>query len=141
MTLCPALPTIAGTIDPTTSNIEGRWVAKGGNLTLDVSRCKEGWCGVEVTDANCGRTALRLTAADSEKRPHNVVEFIGKFERAAETQPYVVRAHIVQSAPTMQLKLDGHSGNQFEMLRRTYPLTMLLVRNGEAQCRPDSKVS
>ena len=62
MGLCAAGPTIAGNIDPAALDIEGRWVAVG--LTLDLSRCKEGWCGVEVTDAKCGRTALRLTAAD-----------------------------------------------------------------------------
>ena len=135
--LCPAGPAIADTIDPTALNIEGRWVAKGGNLTLDLSRCKEGWCGVEVTDASCGRTALRLSVADPGQR----AEFSGQFERAAETQPYVVQASIVQKAPAMQLKLVGHTGNQFEMFRRTFPLSMLLVHSGEAQCRPDSKVS
>ena len=139
MGLCPAGPAIAGTIDPAASNIEGRWVGEG--LTLDLSRCKEGWCGVEVTDANCGRTALRLTVADPEKRPHNLVQFVGRFERAAETQPYVVQASIVQSVPAVKLKLVGHSGDQFEMWRRTFPLSMLLARSGEAQCRPDTKVS
>ena len=141
MGLCSAAPAIAATIDPTASNIEGRWVAEGSNLTLDLSRCKEGWCGVEVIDANCGRTALRITAAAPEKRPHDLAEFSGRFERAAETQPYVVRAYIVQNVPAMQLKLVGHSGNQFEMWRRTFPLAMVLVRSGEAQCRPDTKVS
>jgi len=145
MGLWAAGPAMAGSIEPAAPDIEGRWVAKNGNLgdnlTLDVSRCKEGWCGVEVTDANCGRTALRLTAADPQQRPGNLVEFTGQFERAAETQPYAVRAHIVQNAPAMQLKLVGHSGDRFEMLRRVYPLNMLLVRSGEAQCRPYSKVS
>ena len=141
MGLCPAGTAIAGTIDATASNFEGRWVAEGSNLTLDLSRCKEGWCGVEVTGANCGRTALRLTAADPEKRSHNLAQFVGRFERAAETQPYVVQASIVQNAPTVKLKLVGHSGDQFEMFRRTFPLSMLLARSGEAQCRPDSKVS
>ena len=141
MGLCPAGTAIAGTIDATASNFEGRWVAEGSNLTLDLSRCKEGWCGVEVTGGNCGRTALRLTAADPEKRPHDRVQFVGRFERVAETQPYVVQAYIVQNAPAVKLKLVGHSGDQFEMWRRTFPLSMLLARSGEAQCRPDSKVS
>jgi hypothetical protein len=141
MGLCAAGPAIAGSIDPAAPDIEGRWVAKGGDPTLDLSRCKEGWCGVEVTDANCGKTALRLSAAEAEQRPSNRVEFIGRFERAAETQPYAVRAHIVQNAPAMQLLLVSHSGDRFEMLRRVYPLNMLLVRSGEAQCRPDSKLS
>lgn len=132
---------MAGTIDATTSNIEGRWVAEGSSLTLDLSRCQEGWCGVEVTDANCGRTALRIAAADPEKRPHNLGQFFGQFERAAGTQPYAVRAYIVQNVSAVQLKLVGHSGNQFEMWRRTFSLNMLLVHSGKAQCRPDSKVS
>ena len=141
MGLCPAGPAIAGTIDPGAPDIEGRWVAEGGNLTLDLSRCKAGWCGVEVTGASCGRTALRLTAADPERRPDKIVQYLGQFERTAETQPYVVQASIVQNTPAVKLKLVGHSGDRFEMWRRTFPLSMLLARSGEAQCRPDSKVS
>jgi hypothetical protein len=133
--LCCIWPTAAETLDPAAINIEGRWVAGGGKLTLDMSRCKEGWCGVEVTGATCGKTALRIAVPTPEERIHHSMHFLGRLELAAEALPYVVEASIVQQQPAMQLRLVGHTGDKFELWRRTFPLTMMLSRSGDAQCR------
>src|SRR5712691_1126032 len=46
---------------------EGRWVANNKSLTLDLSRCGDGWCGTEVTSAgSCGRTVLRVGNEDGQ---------------------------------------------------------------------------
>jgi hypothetical protein len=134
-------PVSAETVDLSAMNIEGRWAAEDGRLTLDMSRCKEGWCGVEVTVGGCGKTALRIAAPDPAERLHASVQFLGRLELAAQTQPYAVHATFVQRESKMQMQLVGHTGEKFELWRRTFPLRMLLARSGEAQCRPESKTS
>src|SRR3954465_15342595 len=58
ITFCVAGVAIAA---PTPTDFGGRWLSKKPELTLDVSRCGNGWCGVEVTSgAACGSTILRL---------------------------------------------------------------------------------
>src|SRR5256885_13805678 len=55
---------------PAPTDLLGRWVAEKTKLTLDVSRCGEDWCGVEVkADGVCGRTTLRLTPYPQDQTP------------------------------------------------------------------------
>src|SRR5262245_1516819 len=54
----------------TPDDLNGRWVSAERGLTLDVARCGEGWCGVEVkADASCGRTQLRVGGAEDTVYP------------------------------------------------------------------------
>jgi hypothetical protein len=136
---------MATTMEP--GQIAGRWVSDqervhdNYGITLDISRCGAGWCGVEVkNDATCGRTVLRL----DQGTPHEVesfAQFAGRIELAPGAQPYVVRASIARRDTGLRMHLSGHSGDEFEPWRRNYPYRQLMVRSGDAVCRPDPKVS
>lgn len=117
------------------ADFAGRWKDEARKLTLDISKCGGGWCGVEVTGAGtCGHTALRI-----EQQPSRGGRLVGRLELAAETQPYSVSADLDPQGARLLLK--GHSGERFQPWRRTYPFMVALVRVGDAQCRVDAKVS
>lgn len=136
----------------TAAHLAGRWVVAPGlagkactepgcRAAYDLVPCGDGWCGIEVKDgATCGRTAFRLTAITPSTSARYGVEFAGSFERAEGTQPYVVRANLFanatpqQPAPPMRLSVRGNTGGDFQPFRRTYPLHMVLSRDGDALC-------
>jgi hypothetical protein len=119
----------------------GRWVTEKKDLTLDLSRCATGWCGVEVTsDKSCGKIALRLELAP---QPNNRDRLRGRLVLAAGTQPYAVEAGVVtptDGGPT-RLFIAGNSGDTFEAWRRTFLFNEVLVRSGDAVCTNVPKVS
>jgi hypothetical protein len=127
-------------------DISGRWVSssewlpRGYKLTVDISRCGDGWCGVEVTDGStCGRTVLRLDRGAAKEDPG--VEFAGRIDLAPGTQPYVVRARLYAREGAFRISMVGDTGGDFQLFRRNYPFMQLLARSGDAVCRPDAKVS
>jgi len=113
-------------------------------LTLDVVRCADGWCGVEVIGAEqrCGGTALRLDGGAANGG--EVTLFKGKLELAKGTEPYVVEAYLVAmdaGSAKRELQITGDTGGAFRVFRRSFPFNATLVRVAEAQCRPESTVS
>ena len=117
----------------------GRWLSKERKLTLDVSRCGDGWCGVEVTNgASCGRTVLRL---DSGQQGKETVRFSGSLQLAARTQPYGVQAILARNGDALSVVINGHTGGAFQFARRTYDFRDVFARIGDSVCRPDAKVS
>jgi hypothetical protein len=115
---------------------EGRWVASNRSLTLDLSRCGDGWCGIEVTQTGaCGRTVLRARVDDGR--------LTGRLELATKSQPYTIAMHLVRHGPNEPetLAINGHTGAQFEPWRRMYPYMVMFARTGDVTCRPDPKVS
>lgn len=114
-------------------------------LSYDLVPCGDGWCGIEVTDGKaCGRIAFRLDAGAPKQFG---VEFSGHYERAEGTQPYVVRANLYvdpqRRSPNEQLLLSvfGNTDGNFQPFRRSYPLHMVLARDGDAKCRAQPKIS
>jgi hypothetical protein len=70
------------------------------------------------------------------------VEFSGRYEKAEGTQPYAVKANLRQQPnERFLLSVLGNTDGDFQPLRRTYPLHMVLVRDGDAVCRAQPKVS
>jgi hypothetical protein len=137
--------------DPQALQLSGRWIRYVSDpkhvcrdascrLTYDLVRCGDGWCGVEVKDdKQCGRVALRLDAGASTQFG---VEFAGRYEKAEGTQPYAVKASLRQPPNERALlTLLGNTDGDFQPLRRTYPLHMVLVREGDAVCAAPPKVS
>lgn len=136
----------------TASNLAGRWVVASGfgvkecaepgcRPTYDLVPCGDGWCGIDVTDGKtCGRTAFRLDAGTPGSSARYGIEFAGSYERAEGTQPYVVRANLYANpapqlpAPPLRLAVRGNTGGDFQAFRRTYPLHMVLSRDGDALC-------
>jgi hypothetical protein len=134
------------------SDLSGRWsryvadpkhLCRDANcrLTYDLVRCGDGWCGIEVKDGKeCGRIAMRLDAGTSTQFG---MEFSGRYEKAEGTQPYAVKANLRRQPDEQRALLSvlGNTDGDFQPLRRTYPLHMVLVRDGDAVCRAQPKVS
>ncbi len=124
--------------------LEGRWVANNKSLALDLSRCGDGWCGIEVTNAgSCGRTILRVangTGDDDGK-------LTGRLQLATQTQPYTIAIHLFRRNPNdpETLMIRGHTrgdaGTHVQPWRRIYPYMAEFARVGDITCRHDPKVS
>jgi hypothetical protein len=125
---------VAGVASAAPEGVEGRWVSDQKNLTLDISRCANGWCGVEVNDGACGRTVLRLDAGAPDGKFHN-----GSLLLAPDSKPYTVRAVLREKDGAPVVAITGHTG-QFPM-RRTYDFDAVFARADKAACTPDNKVS
>lgn len=116
--------------------LEGRWVASNQSLTLDLSRCGDGWCGIEVTQTgSCGRTVLRARTDDGR--------LTGRLELATKAEPYTIAMRLFRRSPSdpEMLMINGHTGTRFEPWRRMYPYMVSFARTSDASCRPDPKVS
>ena len=117
----------------------GRWLAERHKLTLDVSRCGIGWCGVEVTNGSlCGRTVLRL---DAGPRGPDDEKISGRLQLAAETEPYGIQAVLLRRGDALVLTMSGHTGGMFHTARRTFDFQDVFARIGDPVCKPDTKVS
>ena len=137
--LCVGGAATAQTPPATGMEIEGRWINVSNTLTLDISRCGDGWCGVQVRNDACAQTALRMAARES--REGTPVSFLGRLTLAEKTAPYAVSADLFTKDGKVQLRLMGNTGDRFEIMRRTFPLHEVMARSGPAQCKPASTVS
>jgi uncharacterized protein (DUF2147 family) len=139
---CVAGAAIADPAKISATDVEGRWVFKKYKLTVDVSRCGAGWCGVEVTDrasgAECGRTALRFDAGEEAGQ---YVSFRGRLERAANSQSYAILANLQRRDGALTLSMHGHTGDDLNPFRRTFDFNDVVARAGGGVCRPDPKLS
>lgn len=130
----------------------GRWVYESPRCagpacrqTYDFSPCGNAWCGIEVKDGNvCGGLAFRLTPNEN----HDFgVEFTGRFERTPGAETYAVRVSL--RAPSARdprpdnatLVVVGNTGETVQLYRRTFPLHMVLRRDGEPTCKADPSLS
>jgi hypothetical protein len=110
-------------------------------LTLDIVPCGDGWCGIEVAaDNKCGGTALKLDAGETSR---GSTVFKGRLELAHGTEPYVVQAYLVPASDddTQRLEIQGDTGGEFRVFRRSFPFNANLVRAGDAICRTEKPVS
>jgi hypothetical protein len=118
---------------------EGRWVANNKSLTLDLSRCGDGWCGIAViAGGSCGRTVLRAANDDGQ--------LSGRLDLDPQAQPYTIAVHLVRRNPNdpETLMIRGHSRSgtgKFDAWRRIYPYMVEFTRAGDITCRHDPKVS
>jgi hypothetical protein len=114
--------------------------AKGCELTLDIVRCADKWCGIRVEAADkCGSVALSLT-------PHNVTDpkvrpdvLDGKLELADGTQPYVIEAVLRpdNTGAMTQLTMVGDTGPELMVMRRSFPFRAVMARTGDSVCKLD----
>ena len=125
-------------------SFEGRWVANNQSLTLDLSRCDDGWCGIEVTTAgSCGRTVLRAANSPSS----DGVELTGQLDRDPQSLPYAVGIDLYKRTPNDPgtLMIRGHTRGdtvtEFRPWRRIYHYMVSFARAGDAVCRHNPKVS
>jgi hypothetical protein len=129
---------VAGVASAAPEGIEGRWVSAQKKLTLDISRCEAGWCGVEVDGGRCGRTVLHLGAGEPGGKPPT-----GTLQLTSDSFRYGVRASLRQDDSKSMLMIAGHTGegDRFASMRRTFDYRAELVRIEAPACTPDNKVS
>jgi hypothetical protein len=110
-------------------------------LTLDISPCGEGWCGVEVAhDLTCRGTAMTVDAGETNEFS---TRFKGRLELAKGTEPYVIEAYLIPAAGEVaeMLEIQGDTGGEFRAFRRSFPFGAQHARAGESHCRADKPVS
>lgn len=128
----------------TSADFAGRWTSVRKTLTLDVSRCEKGFCGVIVTNGACGYTGLRIgeDAKDAQYQTAKNRELTGRLQLAANTASYGVRAMLTHNeSGALTLYINGHTGGAFSAIRRSYDYNEMLARAGDAACAPDPKTS
>jgi hypothetical protein len=119
------------------TGIEGRWrTIQGDQLTLDIRRCGERYCGRLVkADNRCDRTVL--TVALKTVSAERGLEFEGKLDLPAH--PDVRRALVMVrnpvQAPNVGMTIIGDA-TDVSLIRRTFPFQAYLARSGEALCPP-----
>lgn len=117
----------------------GRWSSQKPKLTLDVSRCGDGWCGVEVTNGTtCGRTVLR---PDAGEQGGTEPGFIGRLQLVPESEPYGVHAILLRRGNAPVLMMTGQAGGRFHFASRRLDFRAEFVRTSDAACQPEAKVS
>lgn len=149
---CFVASSVSAPAQPRVENLPGRWVHDAPRCTgttcrqtYDFGPCGNAWCGIEVKEGNvCGRLAFRLT----QDQNHNFgVEFTGRFERTPGAETYAVQASLrvpsaLDSRPeNATLVVVGNTGETVQLYRRTFPLHMVLRRDGEPTCKADPKLS
>jgi hypothetical protein len=112
----------------------------GCNLTYDIVACKDGWCGIRVTDGKtCGAVGLHLAVNTS---PQPGAGFKGKLELAKGSAPYTVGAWYDASEDGgPHLHFLGDTGPELILMRRSFPFEADLARTGDPVCKLDKATS
>jgi hypothetical protein len=121
--------------ESTPDQLAGRWVSAKPALVLDISPCGKGWCGVQVNDATCAHTALRLEV----QPPDKAVRLAGTLLRAVGSKPYLVLALLEQRDGGLFLNMEGNTEDRG--MTRIFEFRAAFARTGEATCAPDPKLS
>lgn len=133
------------------ADIAGRWTGThtsygaartncGGKLctlTLDISACDDGWCGVRVADDGaCGARALAIKTGEGKATWQH---FEGHLELEPKAAAYVIQATLWKDeTETKASNLDvvGNTGTELLFMRRSFPFQAHLARTGDAVCTP-----
>ena len=111
-------------------------------MTLDISACATGWCGVRVTpDGGCGGVAMKVTTAESRA---NAQTFTGKLDLVPGADAYSIQATLWKSEdePAKRfVNMIGDTGPELRFMRRSFPFEAALSRSGDATCASDKPVS
>ena len=111
-------------------------------ITLDISACATGWCGVRVKDdGGCG--GIAMTVITAEARP-NAQKFTGKLDLVPGADPYAIEATLWKSGeeqPKRFINMIGDTGPELRFMRRSFPFEAALSRSGDATCVNDKPVS
>ena len=71
-----------------------------------------------------------LPRLDSGKQNNEFVQFTGRLQLAAETEPYGVEAILARDDNVLALTITGHTGGAFSMARRAFDFRDVFVRIG-----------
>jgi len=107
-------------------NFDGRWRDVASNVTLDISRCTAGWCGVAVDNDKCGGQKLELSVPAAVD-----VAAVGVYDLAGAGLKYPVQAGWRDGKLILA---DNAKGNMAIARRSTSPVILTLTRVGAAVC-------
>lgn len=131
------------------ADIAGRWTGThtsygaarancGGKpctLTLDISACDDGWCGIKVADdGTCGGRALAVKTSEGKATWQH---FEGRLEIEPKAASYVIQATLWKDeaeARAGNLDVVGDTGTELLFMRRSFPFQAHLARTGDAVC-------
>ena len=111
-------------------------------ITLDISACATGWCGVRVKDdGGCGGVAMTVVTAEARA---NAQKFTGKLDLVPGADAYVIEATLWKSddgEPQRFINMIGDTGAELRFMRRSFPFEAALARSGDAVCGAEKPVS
>lgn len=124
-------------------DIHAKCAGKPCTLTLDISACPGGWCGVLVKDDGaCGARGMKVEAAEGKE---SWLRFDGKLEIEPKAASYVIQATLWgekdQATAPAHLDIVGDTGPDLMFMRRSFPFQAHLARTGEAQCSSEKATS
>lgn len=105
---------------------EGRWRDVASNVTLDISRCTAGWCGIAVEYDKCGGQKLELSVPAAVD-----VAAVGVYDLAGAGLKYPVQAGWRDGK---LIVADNAKGNMAVARRSVSPVILTLTRIGAAVC-------
>lgn len=109
-------------------------------LTLDVSPCGTGWCGVIVKDDGaCGGLAMKAETGEGKE---SYQHFNGRLELEAKAASYAIQATLWSNdAGQRSVDIIGDTGKELMFMRRSFPFSAHLARAGDAVCTSDKATS
>lgn len=120
------------------ADIEGRWQDKRRGLLLDVRACGERICGRLVSGGTCGATVLEAGWRARSLYGPGEEQAVGTLDLPASRERYHVNLALFRKASdgTLKLRVVGTYDSEPGILRRVFPLDLMLVRTGDAACTP-----
>jgi len=124
-------------------NVHAKCEGKPCTLTLDITACPGGWCGVLVKDdGGCGALGMKVQAAEGKE---SWLRFDGKLEIEPKAASYVIQATLWSEkdkvSPPAHLDIIGDTGPELMFMRRSFPFQAHLARMGEAVCTSEKATS
>lgn len=115
-------------------------------LTVDVSACPEGWCGVLVkSDGGCGAVAMKveIETGKNAAKDKSYLHFNGRLDPDPKAAGYVVQATLWQDDTAHAFHLDfiGDTGKELMFYRRSFPFQAHLARTGDTRCTLEKATS
>lgn len=110
-------------------------------LTIDITKCASGWCGVLVAaGGTCGAAAMKVEVGDGKD---SYLHFNGRLALDAKAADYAVQVTLWRGEKDGVRHLDviGDTGAELMFYRRSFPFQARLARTGDAVCMSDKATS
>lgn len=110
-------------------------------LTIDLSPCASGWCGVLVNEeGGCGGLAMAVQAGKGDETYR---QFDGHLTLDPKAASYTIQATLWTEAESKKPRLGiiGDTGKEMMFMRRSFPFQAELSRTGDAACTSEKATS
>jgi hypothetical protein len=97
-------------------------------MTVDVTRCSSGWCGVAVEPQGCGGRVMTLSDINNARGRLSVQGSVQVTE--PEPRRYVVHGWTTERG----LEIVGEERDGVRAMRQVMPFSARFERQGEPQC-------